>query len=374
MKEESGTMTAELRQTETRSRSFLPCTFTFLPWLLGPFLFYAAWFILLSFPLMLQFNRAFFMPPGDGQQMVWDLWWVRYSILHLHQSPFTTTYLQFPQGTSLLLHTLMPVNGLLSILLTSVFTEIQAFNLLVIFAFASSGLTAFWLCWKVTRAYWPSLAGGFAFAFCSYRWAHFAGHLNLISTEILPLYFLGLLSLTSRPRIVTALAMAIALLATLLIDQYQLFYCFVATIVVLLWWTWGWRRRLGDVPLRDYVICFAVFAAATAFVCGPIVLAMQRLGSHSPILNPHDPQFYSADLLGPWVPDWSWLYSNLTRHLWNSPTASYEEKSVCLGPAVVIAVFARASSWDRFPSSWHWRSSSCCWALDRPGGSGPSRS
>jgi len=327
-------------QTEKEDRiSAFHSAFCLLPWfwrmVLGPFLFYAVWYFLLSFPLVMKFNSEFFADRWDGYQMVWDLWWVRHAIVDLHQSLFTTGYLHYPYGTSLLLHSLMPFNGLLSIPLAAVLTEIQVFNMFVILAFAGSGLTAFWLCWKVTRSYWPSIAGGFAFAFCSYRWAHSFGHLHLISTEWTPLYVLGLLSLLLRPRTATAIATAIALLLALLCDQYQFLDCLLVTVIVLLWW--GWSGDARQELRRAHVIALGVFALTAALTCGPIVMAMAHEADRAPLLRTHDPEMYSADMLGPWVPDWVWLYNGYTRFLWNSPTAFYVEKSVCLGPAVVIA-------------------------------------
>ena len=148
-----------------------------------PFLLYTASVFLLTFPLMLDFNSAYLTTEGDGYQMIWDVWWVRYAIVHLHQSPFFTTMVHAPGGVSLWLHSLHVANGLISIPLRLVFSAIQTFNIIWLLAYAGSGLTAFWLCFAVTRRYWPSIAGGFVFAFCSYRWAHYYGHLNLISTE-----------------------------------------------------------------------------------------------------------------------------------------------------------------------------------------------
>jgi hypothetical protein len=301
-----------------------------------PILLYFASFAILTFPFILQFNRAFLTDREDGYQMIWDEWWVRYSILKLHRSPFTTPLLHFPFGTSLWLHTLMPFNGLLSIPLTAIFSEIHAFNLIIVLGFVGSGVTAFWLCWNVTRSYWPSLAGGFAFECCSYRWAHSFGHVNLISTEAFPLFLLGLLTLSKRPRIPTAIGTAMAMLVALLCDQYQFLYCVLSCGVLLVWWVFS--GRIGQNLRRRHLIAFAAFLVTSLLTCGPIVLGMLHESGHPP-LRSHDADWYSADLLGPWVPDWAWLYSEWTRPVWSPLSNSSVEKSICLGPAVVIAAF-----------------------------------
>jgi hypothetical protein len=300
----------------------------------APILLYFAAFALLTFPLVLQFNKAFLTDNEDGYQMVWDLWWVRQAILRLHQSPFVTPWLHFPFGTSLWLHTLMPFNGLLSIPLRVMFTEVQAFNIIVLLAFVGSGVTAFWLCRTATHSYWPSLAGGFAFECCSYRWAHYFGHLNLISTEALPLFLLCLLRLTRRPRILTAIGAAIAMCVSLLCDQYQFLYCVLAGAVVAAWWLLS--GRASRALTRSHFIALGGFLLASVVSCGPFVWGMVRESARPP-LRMHDPDLYSADLLAPWVPDWTWVDSRWTRPLWSPGTHFFFEKSVCLGPAVVIA-------------------------------------
>ena len=42
----------------------------------------------------------------DCFQFTWNLWWVRTALLDLHTNPFFTHYLFYPQGVSLLFHTL----------------------------------------------------------------------------------------------------------------------------------------------------------------------------------------------------------------------------------------------------------------------------
>jgi hypothetical protein len=305
----------------------------------APVLLYFVSFVLLTFPLIAQFNTAYFTDRNDGYQMIWDLWWVRHAIVDLHQNPFFTHELYFPVGSSLLLHSLGLFDGLINIPLTLVLTQIQAFNVLVIVAFVGSGLTAFWLCWFVTRCYWASLAGGFAFAFCSYRWAHYHGHLPLISTQWMPLYVLGLLSMIARPRMATAIATAITLLVILLIDQYQFFYCVLTSVSVFLWWGTRLATDAADRPssVRAHAITLGTFLAVVAITSGPIVLAMMH-ESRTPQLSTHDPDLFSIDLLAPWVPDWAWIYNGLTRRLWLTlETAPEAEKAVCVGPAVIVA-------------------------------------
>ena len=303
--------------------------------LIAPPLLYLFAFVAMTFPLVLQFNTDYFTDRADGYQMIWDLWWVRYALLDLHQSPFHSSLLHFPNGASIWLHSLMPFIGLISIPLRAVLNDVQTFNVLVILAFVSAGTSAFWLCQGVLKQTWPSLACGFAYVFCSYRWAHYFGHLHLISTAVMPLYLLGSLSLLRRPRVGLAVGTSLLLLVSLLIDQYQFLDLALGTIVILLWWVGSGQWRGEALP--PYLIPAIAFVITTIATCGPIVWFMWRATLDGAVLRTHNPDEWSADMLGPWVPDWTWIYNQWTRAVWGSQQYSYEEKSVCLGPVVAIA-------------------------------------
>jgi hypothetical protein len=303
---------------------------------IAPLLLYVACFLVLTFPLATQFNSLLFTDNTDGYQMLWDLWWVRYALLDLHQNPFFTHYVHYPTGTSLLLHSLMPLNGILAIPLAMVLSKIQAFNVLVILAFATSGLAAFWLCWGATRHYWASLAGGFSFAFCSYRWAHYHGHLHLIESGWMALYIAALLYFLKRPKVATAIPTAVLLMLILLCDQYHFLFSVVATTIVLIWWPCADGGGLA--LLKRHAFPLSAFILAALLTSGPIVLAMARRAARFPLLREHNPDLFSCDMLAPWVPDWTWAYSSITRSIWQPfMYGSPQEKGLCIGPAVLVA-------------------------------------
>src|SRR5438132_1425304 len=65
---------------------------------------------------------------------------------------------------------------------------VVAYNLAALAAPALAGWGAFLLCRQVTRSFWPSVAGGYLFAFSSYEIGQMgAGHLNLTLVFALPL-------------------------------------------------------------------------------------------------------------------------------------------------------------------------------------------
>jgi hypothetical protein len=104
------------------------------------------------------------------------MWWMQKAIIDLHQSPYFTTYLHYPYGTTLVAQTLHPFNGLVSLFLPFLSVG-QAYNVMVVAGFALGGWTAFLLCRKVSGSYWSSLVGGAVFTFSSYHFAHAEGAL-----------------------------------------------------------------------------------------------------------------------------------------------------------------------------------------------------
>jgi hypothetical protein len=201
-------------------------------------LLYTLLFFALSPHLPSHFSTHLFADAGDGFQNYWNIWWVRKAILELHQSPYFTTYLHYPHGTTLIAHTLNPFNGLVALVLPFL-TLGQAYNVLVVFGFVAGGCTAFLLCREVTGAYWPSVVGGAIFTFSSYHFAHAQGHMNLVSLEWLPLFILFWRRFVRAPDsatgIKTGILSSLVLFLVLLCDFYYFFYSVVTAVLFYLW-------------------------------------------------------------------------------------------------------------------------------------------
>jgi len=99
-------------------------------WVL-PILIYFVIFCILTFPLISKFHTHFFADQGDGLLNVWNLWWINKAVTELNQNPWHTTYLHYPNGTTLLGQTLNPFNGFIGIALLRLFTLIETHNLVV---------------------------------------------------------------------------------------------------------------------------------------------------------------------------------------------------------------------------------------------------
>jgi hypothetical protein len=138
--------------------------------------------------------------PGDGfdgWQNYWNLWWVRHALIDLGLNPFFCPLMDFPAGADLIFQTINIFNTwTLPIQLAG--GTIAAYNAVVLFSFAASGLGGYLLARYVVRgrSAWPAWIAGLVFAFSPFHFAHLLGHMQVFSMEWLPFYVLYLLKAT----------------------------------------------------------------------------------------------------------------------------------------------------------------------------------
>jgi hypothetical protein len=302
-----------------------------------PTAIYTFSFFLLTYPLILVWSTSFYCDRGDGMQNEWNLWWVHKAILELHQSPWHTTWLHAPWGTTLLGHSLNPVNGFVGIPLSLIFSRVHVYNLIVTGSFVFSGLTAFWLARHIVKAYIPALFGGFAFTFTGYRFAHAYGHMDLISTEFLPLFLLAWLRMLERPTIGRAAAAGIVLGLVGLCDLYYVLYSALAgAFIAAFYFPSLIAMARKQSPHQWYLPArFAVFFATASLCCGPLIVPLLIANEHDPFVGFHDPAVFSADAFSAFVPGGANRLGAFTRPYWSKLQANIPEQCVYVGLSVL---------------------------------------
>jgi hypothetical protein len=289
-------------------------------------------------PWLSHFSSHFFGDGGDGLQNAWNLWWTRRALWGL-ESLWHTDLLHHPHGTTLLGHTLAPVNGLLAATLLAPLPLVQAYNVVVTLAFVATGLTAFWLCYWVSRSVVGSLLGGFAFTFSSYHFAHAIGHMNLITLQFVPLFVLAWLAFLRAPGLGRAALASLALGFVALTDFYYVFYSVLAALVLAAFLAARQGLPLGRPALRSY----GAFAALSLLFAAPLPLAFLVSHLRDPFVPAHDARLWGADLLAPFIPGEIWRFSSLTSWHWSTIHMNVVEGSVSLG-FVALACAAVALS------------------------------
>jgi hypothetical protein len=304
-----------------------------------PVAMYLVIFVLVTYPLVLKFSTQFFTDDKDGLVMIWNIWWTNTAITQLHQSPWHTSYLYHPYGVTLLPHTLCPFNGFLATVLLPFLTLKQTYNFIVVFTFVVGGLTTFWLSFYIVRSYWPSIAAGFIFSFSNYHFAHASGHLNLASSEWIPLFVLCWYILMKNPSVPVALAAAAALFAVTLCDYYYFFYSVVIAIAILFWRA-AQREHLFFLT-KKCVVSFAMFGLAALASSGVIMFKLLRLVNSTPLHGAHDPSEFSVDLLSPFIYGPCLRFSHLTEGFWTRLPGTTSETGVYMGLSVLgLIVYA----------------------------------
>lgn len=231
--------------------------------------------LLLTYPIAFQLSTHLLGDGGDTNIFVWNLWWIRKALTELRTNPLWTDYLFYPEGASLVFHSLVPFNGLLGIPLQALVGPIVANNLIVLLAFILSGYGAYLLIRYLITDRLSAFIGGMIFAFCPYKFAHLLGHFDLISTEWIPFYVLALLKLTNHHKqagTALSLSCAIFLLLTALCAYYYLFYALIFTALFAVYrvrtqgFRASWERdcRKFTSVLGLFLIGFAPFLAMAA--------------------------------------------------------------------------------------------------------------
>lgn len=152
---------------------------------------YLALTLVISYPLITRFNSFIIGGSEDGAMSLWGFWWFRFSLLDLGENPLSTSYIFYPDGVSLLFHSLPKLLSSLGIPLQYLFGLTASYNLVVIFTFVGTGLATYLLAYHFLRQHVPAAFAGALFMLAPYRWGQIS-HLTLLSTMLIPVFILFL--------------------------------------------------------------------------------------------------------------------------------------------------------------------------------------
>ncbi|MCS6802665.1 MAG: hypothetical protein RMM58_00970 [Chloroflexota bacterium] len=249
----------------------------------------------------------------DEGAFLWNLWWVRFALLDLRQSPFWTDYIFYPVGVNLATYTLTFLNGLLAIPLERAAGPIVAGNVLFLLSLTLSGLGAYLLVREVlteggrssAATEGASIAAGIVFAFPASRFVYAAlGQMNFASTAPLPFFLLFFLRLLRGARqgrlplgtaVLAGLSFAAAALTELTYAVFLALFVLPFLVGEARWW---WAKRALPLALGSGL----AFCAAAAAL--PLLIVVPRYLADSAVAPPSlsEAQRFSADLLSFVVP------------------------------------------------------------------------
>ena len=279
-------------------------------WLFAPVLLYSGIFFLSQPQYIAGFSRGFYLDNGDGFQNVWNIWWVNKALVINHVSPYFTDMVHWPHGVTLIPQTMNIFNGLVAIPLMHLFgmSLVQVTNVAVLLGFILGGTTMFWFLYKLHKNYTIALIGGALFTFSSYHFAHAQGHLQLVSLEFIPLFFLSFWTLLEKMRYRYAAGAAVSLFLVLLCDYYYLLW---SIIVAGLWFVWVLYRKQIKLT-RQHLRVLGVFLLLVVILVGPLMYKLVHLNKTDPLVGGHNPLEFSLDPLMIFFPGGSWYWHSLT--------------------------------------------------------------
>ncbi len=141
-----------------------------------------------TYPLVIYLTTAVH-GDSDAYWFLWNLWHFKKAV-NEGSNPFFSDMIFYQTGASLYLSTLTPLLSFISIPLQEYFGLFAAYNILYLLSYIFSGYFMYLLAKHITKDWQAALLAGVIFAFCPYHSAHAIRHLNLMSTQFIPLFFL----------------------------------------------------------------------------------------------------------------------------------------------------------------------------------------
>ncbi len=209
---------------------------------------YAALAVGLTHPMFWNITRGAYGQEGhDVLHYVWQLWWVKYALLTLHQLPSNVTALGWPYGIYHPLLFVTPYIDLLGLPITLLSRSFTTYNVHVLTSFTLSGFTAYLLTYNITGQRWAGFIGGIIFAFTAHRWAHaFTGHLYQITIYWGPIFAWAMWRFVRQPNKKWGLWAGFSAGIVALTHVMHAAYWLLPVALVLL--IWGWRSCAPATP------------------------------------------------------------------------------------------------------------------------------
>lgn len=208
----------------------------------GVTLAYAFMAALFTYPLLFRLNQPY-SNAIDFYQNLWDFWWVKKALLELHQSPFWTSYLFYPTGTSLAFQAFGLGNCLLSIPLQFFTSLVAIHNLLFWVSSVLIGIGTYLLVKYLTGNRLAAFIAGVIYANCPYHQFHY-WQLPNPALQWVPLYMLFLLKTFESGTWKNTLLASLFFVLTVSADTYQMLSLIFMTALLLFFELVADRRSL----------------------------------------------------------------------------------------------------------------------------------
>lgn len=165
-------------------------------------------------------------------------------------------------------------------ILTKLANPIFAYNVFTAFGFIFSAYIAYLFVYRLTRRMSVSYLGGFAVTFTSYIQLQTGIHPSYVFEGVFILIIWTFITLWKRPKLLTALLLAVFAASTFYTDGYFVLFvvvtllaCFTACIVM------SWKSLLRKQYLLERLKYFVIAGVAGLVLIGPIMYVQHKQGS-----------------------------------------------------------------------------------------------
>lgn len=248
--------------------------------------------LVVTYPLVTQFTTHV---PGtttwslDEYGYVWNHWWFKHALFDLQSNPFSTDYLFYPLGSSLVLYAYTLLHVFLAMPIQLAFGIIPASNFTVLFSFVVAAFGMFLFAdylLRVSLRIWDekyntrigaiaqdrylhtlaAFVAGVVFAFASNRYVYLSlGHYNIVASEWLPFYMLYLFKTLLEPRMKNAVMAGLFAAIAMYTETTDGVLLVLLTLVILVF---EWRTLLQ----KGTLLRVALVAVFTALFFAPLLL------------------------------------------------------------------------------------------------------
>jgi hypothetical protein len=265
-------------------------------------LLYVGLTLVMTYPLALRLRSHYVGTGGDLLIFQWNDWWCRKCLVE-GRNPLFTRWLFHPQGVSLVYHNFAWVNTAMWLPLSPILGATVTYNLIFLFNIALGGVGMHLLARELTRDEGAATLAGLIFAFWPCRMSHY-NHPNMVAVGWIPLFFLFLIRTVRGERkgrwaLLTGLTLALVGLSRwlhLLFTGGMLALYLTYSLLVE-------RRRWTRRTVVALALAFGVALVLMAPLLSPLVVAQLRGGEQGETIYSTDPDLYSVDLAGYFVPD-----------------------------------------------------------------------
>ncbi|MEW5694096.1 MAG: hypothetical protein AB1765_12485 [Candidatus Hydrogenedentota bacterium] len=308
-------------------------------------LFFIVFSIIVTSPLIFNFTESIpydFEFPSSNKALIfkaqssdvwlhlWNLWWIKHSLLYLKTNPYFTNLFFHPQGTHLYLHSLNLAGGIISIPFQYAFNLQGAYNTMFLLSFILSGFFMYKLAYYFTEDTLPSVTAGIIYMMSPYHFEH-VYHLEHMSIQWVPVFVYTFIRAVKERRYKYLVFSIVFFIIIFYTDLYASVTVSILSVILLVSF-FSYSKQLVNLML-----IFILFVLISVL---PVVIPIISESLKFDYMKSPDKIYIanSADILSFFVPPYfNSMFGTFTAKIYNNFTGT--EKCAYLGYTTLILSF-----------------------------------